>query len=301
MMSEEEIGQEEEVSTEETEEEAELDVEEEPTETETDDPEPDESDDEPAEMETWGSEAEYLKSRGIEDAEDIDSVVESYKALKQRIAEDERRQMTEPTRPPVEQEKPQSGDGYFPRGVHARRVQSAIESGQITAESAGQYKALAALQDSALDPVFDKVESSMNALVGHVLSMTKAVRDDSWAKTPKLIRDKFKRSELDAIMDKHQLFDYRKAAEYAAISGGGGIDFFAELAKGQATPQETIKKKLPKFSGAKRTKPVSSGAGKWDKYLDKNGDPNKAKVDKLSPESRSEFWAHIIKREKNKG
>jgi len=184
----------------------------------------------------------------------------------------------------------------YTRRIATAHVKALIDGGQFADEKTAQwYRSLATIQDAALDPMIDQMESAMTRMANGLTGLIRAQRDESWSKSPKWIKDRFTRDELDPIMNEYGLFDYRKAAHAKAM--GGGEDFLADvLEKAAPAPKKT----LPKFSHARRSAPSSvpsdPEAGKWSKYMNKDGTPNEAAADKLAPEVAEKFWGWVLKR-----
>lgn len=222
------------------------------------------------------------KPETLENAMDrLQTLEEENNRLKAHDGPDRTTQQTPPEKPPSG--KPSdNGQEYLSRGIFKQHVDDLVQSGQLSQENAQSWRQQASMNDAVLNPAFQQIEGTLNAIAGAVMNLGTAQRNTSWARFQhkNLGVD---RQELDAVMDKRGLFDYNEALMQLAVSQNRPDLLGKIVTKAERRGEDKgRKRKLRRGTGIGRGRPQATDAPISKKYLNPDGSLDTDALNRLS-------------------
>lgn len=256
------------------------------------------------ESEFWEDEKEYLKSKGIEDAESLDDVLERYS--KERNTYQTKTQQLDQLDAMLKSKgfvngindlltgsvfqqtqvpkQPEQSDSYFNRSPfsEAFKEYEANLTDENTKKFYGQFNKFA---DKAISPLFAKVEEMYTPVIQNIIELQKTVNDMRWATLDVPGKDLVTKEQFQQAMESYGLSDPEKVMNLLAINNPKLLEQI------QQRGVEKGKKKFKKFKkrGMNRGKQTQRD-NSWKKYFSEDyNSVNREMLEKLDEDTQLKY------------
>lgn len=280
-------------------------VDEETSETEdkdtTDDDSQDESNEDDLENEEWESEEEYLNQFELPgNPKSVDDVVKNYKGMlveMKRMQGKERELEPRPTPNQTELNTQERESSYFEQNPFNSAYEKLLKDGSISDENKDSYRSIATFNDKALSPFVAKAEAAMNELASGMMQLHKSVKEMQWNNFSKGGKELVDRDVLEGIMKSEGISDYQKALYHHVINDRPDLLDKLKGGSGNKGANKKGNKKFKKFSSNRRSKQPAGTKkvdGSFKNYVNKNGDLDQTKLNRLPTEKALEITEKYI-------
>jgi len=172
-------------------------------------------------------------------------------------------------------------ESYFPKDPFTSHIKGMVESGLITKEEEGQWKALARVQDQVMSPVLNQIQEVFQAEIGELLRMREQLHDLQWKSLDTVHKGKVDRKSVDNLMLKFNFPSYEQALNYHLMTENPGA--LADMQK--AAKEKGFKdghKKLKRSTSIQRGKQkVSHSEYNWVDLTTPDGILDEDKLSRL--------------------
>ncbi|MDY0111189.1 MAG: hypothetical protein WC565_07805 [Parcubacteria group bacterium] len=241
--------------------------------------------------ESYDSEEDYLKQFDLPGSpKSLDEALASAKEAVRRMNELQRevaqlrsgvRQENQPADNRGNQTQQNMPEQYYHKNPITEYLKRMEESGRVDPEQAKAVRSWGSTIDEALSANWQRNLEAQAMLARELERTQKALRDMSWASFKHT--DLVKREELDNIMQANQLLDYNQALQYKLSVDTGLLEKYADRQRklGAREAEKRNKRNFKRFSGPRGGAPQAKKSPVYEKFLDKTGNLDRARLNKI--------------------